>query len=43
MTDEVRLTFGGLVEMVPVPLGAHMFGPDFVDVALSWPGATLDA
>ena len=39
MTDEGRLTYGGLAEMVPVPLGAYIFGPKFVDSMLSWPGA----
>jgi class 3 adenylate cyclase len=38
MTDELRLTLGGLTEMVPVPLGAHNFGPDYVDAMLEWPG-----
>jgi class 3 adenylate cyclase len=44
MTDEMRLTFGGLVEMGPAPLGAHLFGPDFTNAALGWRGArwTLD-
>src|SRR5829696_3221192 len=39
MTDEGRLTYGGLVEMVPVPLGAYIFGPEYIDAMLSWPGA----
>jgi class 3 adenylate cyclase len=39
MTDEGRLTYGGLVEMIPVPLGAYVFGVEFVDAMLSWPGA----
>lgn len=38
MTDDVRLTSGDLVEMVPVPLGAYAFGPEYVDAMLSWPG-----
>jgi hypothetical protein len=44
MTDELRLTFGGPGERVPVPLGAHIFGPTFIDQALGWPGVrwTLD-
>jgi class 3 adenylate cyclase len=31
-----------LVEMVRVPLGAHLFGADFLDAALEWPTWTLD-
>jgi len=44
MTDELRLTAGALAEMVPVPLGAYLFGPDFINAALGWPGPrwTLD-
>jgi class 3 adenylate cyclase len=42
MTDELRRSNGGLVEMVRVPLGAHLFGADFLDVALDWPTWTLD-
>ncbi len=38
MTDELRLTFGGLMETVPVPLGAFIFEPKFIDQALEWPG-----
>jgi hypothetical protein len=45
MTDEFRMTYGGLVEMVPVPLGAYVFGPEYVNAMLSWPGGgwSLDA
>jgi len=42
MTDELRRSNGGLVEMVQVPLGAHLFGADFLDAALRWPTWTLD-
>jgi len=38
MTDDLRLSLGGLVEMVPVPLGAANFGPEYVDAMLAWPG-----
>ena len=38
ITDEGRLTYGGLTEMVPVPLGAYVFGAEFVDAMDSWPG-----
>lgn len=41
MTDELRRSNGGLTEMVRVPLGAHLFGPDFLDAALTWPTWTL--
>ncbi|MCW2979880.1 MAG: guanylate cyclase [Solirubrobacterales bacterium] len=42
MTDELRRSNGGLIEMVRVPLGAHLFGTDFLDAALGWPTWTLD-
>ncbi|HEY5977082.1 MAG TPA: adenylate/guanylate cyclase domain-containing protein [Solirubrobacterales bacterium] len=38
-SDEGRLTYGGLTGMVPVPLGAFIFGTEYVDAMLSWPGA----
>jgi len=38
MTDDFRLSQGGYAEMVPVPLGAHLFGPEYVDAMLGWPG-----
>jgi class 3 adenylate cyclase len=38
MTDELRLTFGGLVEMVPVDLGVYAFGTESVNTTLGWPG-----
>ena len=42
MTDELRRSNGGLAEMVRVPLGAHLFGADFLDAALTWPTWTID-
>lgn len=42
MTDELRRSNGGLAEMVRVPLGAHLFGTDFLDAALTWPTWTLE-
>jgi class 3 adenylate cyclase len=42
MTDELRRSNGGLAEMVRVPLGAHLFGADFLDAALTWPTWTLE-
>lgn len=41
MTDELRRSNGGLTEMVRVPLGAHLFGTEFLDAALEWPTWTL--
>jgi class 3 adenylate cyclase len=42
MTDELRRSNGGLTEMVRVPLGAHLFGAEFLDTALEWPTWTLE-
>jgi len=42
MTDELRRSNGGLAEMVRVPLGAHLFGADFLDAALTWPTWTIE-
>jgi hypothetical protein len=41
-TDDFRLTNGGLVEMVPVPLDVYLFGPEYFDALLSWSGWSLD-
>jgi class 3 adenylate cyclase len=35
-SDELRLSFGGLGEMVPFPLGSHMFGPKWVRTTTAW-------
>jgi len=35
-SDEIRMTFGGLTEMVPFPLGSHMFGPEWVRASTAW-------
>jgi class 3 adenylate cyclase len=45
MTDEERLSNGGLAEMVPLPLGAYAFGPEYTDAVVGWPhgGWSLDA
>jgi len=40
MTDDFRLSNGNLIEMVPVPLGAHVFGAEYVSAALGWPGGS---
>ncbi len=35
-TDELRLTFGGNVELAPFAIGSHLFGPEQVALSLSW-------
>jgi class 3 adenylate cyclase len=34
MTDDVRLSLGSLLGMVPVPLGRHYFGPETIESAV---------
>ena len=36
VTDELRLSFGGLQELVPVAIGAHYFGPEAASLRLRW-------
>jgi class 3 adenylate cyclase len=36
MTDDLRLGAGAMLELVPVPLGAHLFGPESVSARLLW-------
>jgi class 3 adenylate cyclase len=45
MTDDFRLSNGRLTDMVPVPLGAYLFGAEYVSAALGWSGGmwSLDA
>jgi len=45
MTDELRLSNGDLTEMIPVPLGAFVFGTEYTDAWLGWPGGgwSIDA
>jgi len=38
ITQESRLSNGGLVEMCPVPLGAYVFGTEYTDAMLGWSG-----
>jgi len=38
MTDDLRLSYGGLLELAPVPIGAHYFGPEALATRLSWRG-----
>ncbi len=35
-TDELRLTFGGYVELAAWPIGAHIFGPEFMQASQGW-------
>jgi len=37
MTDEVRLSFGAHLDLVPILLGEHFFGPRSLEVARGWP------
>lgn len=36
MTDELRVSLGGVVELVPVPIGAHYFGTEAAGVRRHW-------
>jgi hypothetical protein len=36
MTDDFRLSCGGLQERVPVAIGAHYFGPEAASTRLRW-------
>ena len=36
MTDDLRLTFGGQLELVPFPVGAHFFGPEAVKASVGY-------
>ena len=38
MTDDLRLSYGGLLELAPVAIGEHYFGPDALATRLSWRG-----
>ncbi len=38
ITDDARLSWGGLLEPAAVPLGAHYYGPEAVDMRLAWRG-----
>lgn len=43
MTDELRLSFAADVEMVPVAIGEHLFGPEMDAVRRRWrTGPTVD-
>ena len=36
MTDDLRLSYGGLLELADIVLGAHYFGPEAVAARLTW-------
>jgi class 3 adenylate cyclase len=36
VTDELRLSWGGLLELAPVAIGAHYFGPEAASLRLRW-------
>lgn len=36
MTDDFRLSMGGVVELAPVAIGAHFFGPGAVSTRRRW-------
>ena len=36
MTDDLRLSYGGLLELADVALGEHYFGPEAVAARLTW-------
>jgi len=40
MTDDLRLSYGGLAEPVSFALGEHYFGPRAVNARLRWPTGT---
>lgn len=35
-SDEIRLSFGALVEYAPFPIGVHAFGPEWIQASLGW-------
>ncbi len=37
VTDALRRTFGGFVELAPFAIGAHFFGPEAVAKSRTWP------
>jgi class 3 adenylate cyclase len=38
LTDDARLSYGGLVELVPYPIGAYCYGPEHVSTMIGWRG-----
>ena len=36
MTDEHRLSFGAGKQMISIPLGAHLFGPEMIGMSMDW-------
>jgi class 3 adenylate cyclase len=41
ITDDLRLSHGRLLELVPVPLGAHYFSEAALEVMLGWSGGVV--
>jgi class 3 adenylate cyclase len=41
LSDEMRLSYGLGRELVDVPLGKHMYGPEAMSVRLSWPAGPI--
>jgi class 3 adenylate cyclase len=38
LTDEVRLIYGGRIELAPVPLGFHAYSPEATNMRMEWRG-----
>src|SRR4051794_1386014 len=38
MSDDARRIYGGRVELAPLPVGAHLFGPERTRIAMEWRG-----
>ncbi len=36
-SDDIRLSFGALVEFASFPIGAHLFGPEWLRASEGWP------
>ncbi len=36
-SDDIRLSFGALVELASFPIGAHIFGPEWLRASEGWP------
>ncbi len=42
MTDDLRLGSGGMLELVPVPLGLRQYGPEWMEEVEQWRMSSLD-
>lgn len=38
ITDDARLMYGGWYELAPYPVGAHLYGPESVNMRIAWRG-----